>query len=124
MNRSVSLYFLDEGERWDKFKGHMGRNWGKYALGAAAVGGGALLANPALATRIGTSVGNAAGRAGTAVGNAGKVVADAAPKIGETIKSGVIKSGDVIKKTAEAGKGLFMKKLPVIPAAVAQTTAT
>ena len=40
MNRSVSLYFLDEGERWDKFKGHMGRNWGKYALGAAAVAAG------------------------------------------------------------------------------------
>ena len=123
MNRSVSLYFLDEGV-FSSVGGHLKRNWKKYALGAAAVGGGALLANPALATRIGTSVGNAAGRAGTAVGNAGKAVANAAPGIGETIKSGAIKSGNVIKKTAEAGKGLFMKKLPAIPAAAAQATVT
>jgi len=36
-NRSVITY-IEEGERWDKVKKHMKKNWKKYAVGAAAVG--------------------------------------------------------------------------------------
>ena len=49
-NRSVIVY-IDEGQRWDRIKGHVGRNWKKYAVGA--IGGGALLASPTLATKAG-----------------------------------------------------------------------
>jgi len=49
-NRSVITY-IEEGERWDRIKGHVGRNWKKYAVGA--IGGGALLASPTLAAKAG-----------------------------------------------------------------------
>jgi len=49
-NRSVIVY-IDEGQRWDRIKGHVGRNWKKYAVGA--IGGGALLASPTLAAKTG-----------------------------------------------------------------------
>jgi len=94
MNRSVILYLeqqnLEEGVLGG-VKDHLKKHWGKYALGAAAIGtGGALLANPALATTAGNFAGNLATKAGNAVGlqNAGQAVGNALKSSGQAVTTG------------------------------------
>jgi hypothetical protein len=102
MNRSVIVYCenLEEG-----VLGHLKRNWKKYALGAAAVGTGAMIANPALATSAGATVGRAATTTSGVVGNvANKVLS---PELAKTVSGGVNVAGQAIKgSAAKAGEAV------------------
>ena len=88
MNRSVVVYYenqeLEEGII-SSVKGHLKRNWGKYALGAAALGTGVMVANPALASQAGATVGktltNVGAKAGELAGKAGIAAREGANQI-------------------------------------------
>ena len=101
MNRSVSLYFLDEGERWDKFKGHMGRNWGKYALGAAAVAAGGVAGAKGA---LGKTVQGGINTARTAV-NTGLSNVAASGSVGKTAVDAIQKGTSLAKRGINAGIG-------------------
>lgn len=115
MNRSVNLYFLDEGIL-SNVGGHLKRNWGKYALGAAALAGGAAITNPALATHAGTVVGNAAVNAGKFVGDKIPSIAKTATNVGDKIAGAAKTAGGVVEKGMRTyQKGILTGARKVMP---------
>ena len=137
MNRSVIMYLeeqnLEEGILGG-VKDHLKKHWGKYALGAAAIGtGGALLANPALATTAATKLGGLATKAGNAVGlqNAGQAVSSALQTGGQAVTTGAqaVRTAaggalNTVKTGAQSVKDRIMgtakpvgPRVPVTPAA-------
>ena len=86
MNRSIIVYMdqLDEGII-GKVGSHIGRNWGKYALGGAALAAGGIAgAKGALGTTVQGGVNTAIQKGSTALVNANAKV----QALGKTVKQG------------------------------------
>jgi len=96
-NRSITIYLLEVEQpgMLSRIGSHVKRNIGKYALGAAAIGAGGLLANPALATNISSGVGTAIQNAGNAVGLGGAA---------NTLSSGVNAAGQAVQGVAQSAR--------------------